>query len=76
MSHATKIVLAEAASRLKSTPLNVLMHIKRGLLTAEEIDGQWWIDGASLAEFQQHHQGKSAANLCQSSCSHKCPSCG
>jgi hypothetical protein len=72
----SKIALAEAASRLNSTPLNLLMHIKRGLLSAEEIDGQWWIDGASFAAFQQQHRGKTANNLCQSSCTHKCPSCG
>lgn len=70
------IALEETARLLQSTPLNVLMHVKRGLLSAEEIDGQWWIDAASLEAFQLQHPEKASGSLCQSSCAHKCPSCG
>jgi hypothetical protein len=71
-----KVSLNEAASRLQSTPLNVLMHIKRKLLSAEEIDGNWFVDSASLEGFLSSRQDAPKENLCQSSCAHKCPSCG
>ena len=70
-----KISLDEAAARLESTPLNVLMHIKRDLLTGEEIDGSWFIDVASLENFLASRADSPRENVCQSSCSHKCPSC-
>ncbi len=71
-----KIPLSEAANRLKSTPLNVLMHIKRELLIAEEIDGSWYVDTASLEDFLAKRKDASQEPVCQSSCTHKCPSCG
>lgn len=73
---AEKISLDEAASRLQSTPLNVLMHIKRGLLAGVEIDDSWWIEVASLESFLADREEPSMAQVCQSSCAHKCPSCG
>ncbi len=71
----TQIPLQQAAERLESTALNVLMHIKRNLLAAEEIDGSWFVDRASLADFLASRADSPKQNLCQSSCSHKCPSC-
>ena len=71
-----KITLDEAAVRLQSTPLNVLMHIKRDLLAAEEIDGRWFVEVASLTAFLASREVSPPENVCQSSCSHKCPSCG
>ena len=74
--NAEKISLEEAASRLQSTPLNVLMHIKRGLLSGSEIDGNWWIEVATLESFLAGREESSMAQVCQSGCAHKCPSCG
>jgi ADP-ribosyl-[dinitrogen reductase] hydrolase len=71
-----KISLEVAASRLQSTPLNVLMHIKRGLLVGEEIDGSWWVEVAGLERFLAEKADSPKENLCQSACAHKCPSCG
>lgn len=69
--------LAAAAQRLGTTPLNVLMHIKRQLLLAEERDGQWYVDPASLQALQAS-QGERAKSLCRSQCaaSGGCKSCG
>lgn len=66
-----------AAQRLGTTPLNVLMHIKRQLLTAEERDGQWFVEVASLQALQAA-QGTTAKSLCRSQCaaSGGCKSCG
>lgn len=71
-----KISLEEAAGRLQSTPLNVLMHIKRGLLIGEEIDGSWLVEVAALERFLAEKAVAPQAPLCQSACAHKCPSCG
>jgi len=71
-----KITLEEAAARLQSTPLNVLMHIKLKLLSGEEIDGSWFVDVASLETFIASRVDLPKENVCQSSCAHKCPSCG
>lgn len=72
---AEKISLEAAAGRLQSTPLNVLMHIKRGLLQGVEIDGNWWVEVATLERFLAGHEESSMAQVCQSSCAHNCPSC-
>ena len=69
--------LQAAAQRLGTTALNVLMHIKRQLLRAEERDGQWYVEVASL-ESLQADQGATAKSLCRSQCSASggCKSCG
>ncbi|WP_020677837.1 hypothetical protein [Geopsychrobacter electrodiphilus] len=71
-----KISINEAAARLQSTPLNVLMHIKRNLLSGEEVDGNWFVDAAALEDFIASREGAPKENVCQSRCAHKCPSCG
>lgn len=68
------ISLEEAAKRMQSTPLNVLMHVKRGLLTGKEKDGSWQIDATALEAFLAEKAEKT--QVCASACSHKCPSCG
>ena len=72
-----KVPLEEAARRLQTTPLNILMHIKRGLLRGEEKDDLWEIDAASLAALQEKTGGGKAADVCASGCSkrHNCSSC-
>jgi hypothetical protein len=74
---AHQLSLEAAAQRLGTTPLNVLMHIKRRLLTAEERDGAWYVDPASLAALQLE-QGGADKSLCRSQCaaSGGCKSCG
>jgi hypothetical protein len=69
------ITLAAAAGRLQSTPLNVLMHIKRGLLAGEEVEGCWWVESASFERLLQNRGTEPKVNLCQSNCTHNCPSC-
>jgi len=45
--------LGEVATQLATTELHVLMHIKKGLLEAQEIEGQWYIKPETLAQFQR-----------------------
>lgn len=69
--------LEAAAQQLGTTPLNVLMHIKRRLLVAEDRDGQWYVDPASLATLQLD-KGGADKTLCRSQCASAggCKSCG
>ena len=66
--------VADAAAALKTTPLNILMHIKKGLLAGAEIDGSWFVSGASLEKFRREAGGAAHGSLCQGK-SH-CGGCG
>ena len=63
-----QLPIGEAAKHLNTTPLNVLMHIKRGLLQGADIDGQWWIDRESLAELLEKRQEGTVEQVCASGC--------
>lgn len=68
----------EAAKELKTTVLNVLMHLKRKRLVGHEIDGTWQISRKSLLDLGQPGQGRVVLEQCGSSCAKKagCGSCG
>ena len=70
--------VAEAAQIMGTTPLNVLMHIKRGLLVGREQEGGWLVDPESLAALLRKREAGKLPAVCQSGCSkkHGCPSCG
>ncbi|MDY6848388.1 MAG: hypothetical protein AB7F20_01990 [Geoalkalibacter sp.] len=73
----TIIPLNEAADRMQSTPVNVLMHIKRGLLRGQEINGSWFVDVSSLDKYLLlRPEDGVKSEVCQSRCDHKCSSCG
>ncbi len=63
--------IAEAARRLQTTPLNVLMHIKRGLLKGGEENGTWLVDCASLEGLQARTGGGKLNDVCASACAKK-----
>jgi hypothetical protein len=61
--------LSEVASQLATTELHVLMHIKKGLLQAQEIEGQWYVNPETLAEFQRcDPPSKSSILQCKGHC--------
>jgi len=66
--------VADAAAALKTTPLNILMHIKKGLLDGTEIDGSWFVSGASLETYRSKAGTAAHGSLCQGK-SH-CGGCG
>ena len=69
--------VAEAAQLLGTTALNVLMHVKRGLLVGVEHEGCWLVDPESLAElFRKRDAGEELPAVCQSNCSKKAAGCG
>lgn len=69
--------LAEAATKMRTTPLNVLMHIKRGLLQGVEEDGNWLVETASLAALLARTGGGKADGVCAGGCAkrHGCGGC-
>ena len=66
-----KLPIPEVAEKLNTTPLNVFMHIKRGLLRATEEDGTWLVDVQSLDELMAKTGGSKAEDVCASGCSKK-----
>ena len=68
--------LAEVARIMETTTLSVMMHIKKGLLKGEEIEGVWYVASGSLQEYLQQSGGAAYGELCKSKCGHACGSCG
>jgi len=68
--------IAEAAEELGTTPLNVLMHIKRGLMTGLEHDGDWRVDPESVSTLIRKRQEGEVSDVCQSSCAKQAGGCG
>ena len=71
MNDTGSISLEEAARILQTTQLNILMHIKRGLLKGAEHDGQWLVERASIEALMEKTGGLKADDLCASGCSRK-----
>ena len=70
------VPLAQAADVLCRTPLNVLLHIKRGLLAGVEREDGWLVDPDSLTKLLQMRQEGEVSTVCQSACARKHGSCG
>ncbi len=70
------VPIARVAEELGSTPLNVLMYIKRGLLVGEEIDGQWQVETRSLSELLRRRLAGNAPAVCRSACARHAGGCG
>ena len=74
-----KLTVTEVATSMRTTPLNVMMHIKRGLLAGEEIDGTWYVPADSLASYLSDANRGSNGSVCKakSHCAGGCSSsCG
>lgn len=73
---ASWVPLAQAAEILTSTPLNVLMYVKRGILTGKEEEGGWLIDSATLATLVDMRRNGVVPAVCKSGCAQKTGGCG
>lgn len=67
VNNCTHLSLAEVAATLGTTPLNVLMHIKRGLLAGVEKDEGWFVSGTSLDAYCAD-RGVEKSLVCSSGC--------
>ena len=75
MNSRKRIPIDEAAKTMQTTPLNVLMHIKHGLLAGAEDNGVWMIDGLSLAALMEKTGGSKDVRVCAGGCA-KQQACG
>jgi hypothetical protein len=66
-----RLPISVVAKKMNTTPLNVLMHIKRGMLDGVEEDGIWMIDGQSLEALTAKTGGSKAEDVCASGCNKK-----
>lgn len=70
------IPLNIAAIKTHSTTLNLLMHIKRGLLPATEEQGQWFISKTDLETFIADNRKADSDELgIRTGCGKGCGSC-
>ena len=66
-----KLSIDEVAKILKTTPLNILMHVKRGMLAGAEKEGGWMIEKSSLDALIARTGGSKADGVCASGCAKK-----
>ena len=71
-----RLSLPEVAKELKTTQLKVLMLLKQKVLSGAMIDGDWYVDRASLDSFLEHGADLRAQEGCITSCSAKSCNCG
>ena len=60
--------LTKTAQLLKTTQVNILMHVRRGLLEQVEVDGLWYITIASLEGFVSENGVRKSDRVCASGC--------
>jgi len=70
------IPTAQAAEKLGTTPLNILMHIKRGSLLGVENDGVWLVESASLEALVRKRKEGIMPDVCQRGCAKHAGGCG
>jgi len=72
------VPIEDVAERLETTRLNVLMHLKRGLLQGEAQPGGWVVSRASLESFLATAEADRPGVICRSGCAKAgaCGSCG
>ncbi len=69
------ISLDEAARRLGTTQVSVLMHLRAKRFEGACEEGSWQVDALSLEAFAQHSGGVADKKLCSSGCAGKTTSC-
>jgi hypothetical protein len=69
------VPLEQAAAQLATTSLNVLMHLKRGMLAGVETADGWEVTADSLAALLRQWTDDAAPLICKSSCG-KAGGCG
>ncbi len=72
----TLLPLDQAAEQMDTTELNVLMHIKRNKIKAEEHDGKWFVHRTSLDNFLISPDRPETVVTCKTHCCNSgCGSC-
>ena len=66
---APHVLLADAARELQTTPLRILMLIKRKVMKGVQVDGEWYVDTTTFGCFQSHDTADGKSVGCSSGCS-------
>jgi hypothetical protein len=69
------IPIEQAAAQLTTTTLNVLMHLKRGMLAGVETTDGWEVTADSLSSLLRQRSEGAAPLICKSNCG-KARGCG
>lgn len=76
MNNDKSIPLDRAAKQAQTTTLNLLMHVKKGLLPADEHGGQWFVSSTDLNSFINESRRAEPGELCaRNTCGKGCGSC-
>lgn len=70
------VPLATAAAALHTTPLRVLMLLKRQELAGELLEGEWYVDRAALDRLRAEGVAPLSPPDCRSSCTAGGCGCG
>jgi hypothetical protein len=66
------VTAGEAAARLKTTPVRVLMLLKEKALEGMQVDGEWYVTEGSLACCITHGRDMKTEQGCRTYCSSGC----
>ena len=67
--------LSKTAQLLKTTQVNVLMHVRKGLLDQVEKDGRWYVTINSFEQFVSENGIRKSDSVCAAGCGRHA-SCG
>jgi hypothetical protein len=71
MTEMKMLSIDDTAQLMGTTPLNVLMHIKRHLLEGIEVNGTWMVESQSLEILLAKTGGIKGDAVCASGCTKK-----
>lgn len=66
--------VAEVAKQLATTEVKILMLLRKGALTGQQVDGAWLVTAASVAGYDPEACEPASPPSCRTSCS--ASSCG
>ena len=66
---APHVPVADAARELRTTPLRILMLIKRDVMKGVQVDGEWYVDATTFGCFKSHDTDEGKSGGCSSACS-------
>jgi hypothetical protein len=62
------IPIEEAAGELKTTHLRLLMLIKRDVMRGCQVDGEWYVEKATIGCFRSYESDDSKPGGCKGTC--------
>ena len=62
------VPVAEAAVELHTTPLRILMLIKRDVMKGIQVEGEWYVDTTTFGCFRAHDTDEGKGGGCSSGC--------